>query len=172
MNNQQYLETIAENCTENLKAIGIPCGKVKSFSVNTRAKNRWGQTRYNRAGNFYEININIALCDGSHEEGLRNTLYHELLHTCPGCMNHGNLWNRYGRMVQSKLGYKILRCDTAENKGFSSGEYQYNLEPVRYLFQCSECGSLIKRRRESKFTKHYDLYRCGRCGGKFVKISA
>lgn len=174
MNREQYLIITAENCLNECRRLGIPFGKIRKFEVNTRAKSRWGQTKYNRASQIFEININASLIDGKHDEGLRNTLYHEILHTVPGCFNHGATWNRYGNLIQRELGYKINRAETAEEKGFASGEYEAQVRkaPVKYTFRCSACGQIVTRQRESNFTRNTGSYRCGRCGGKFIRITA
>ena len=55
---------------EYLDNIGIEYGNIIDFTVNTRARNRWGQCRAVPGG--YTININAALLDERNDEnGLR-----------------------------------------------------------------------------------------------------
>ena len=66
-----------------LEIIGIKCGNVIKLEVNTRAMKRWGQCTC-LGGNNYAISINVILLrDDTNIDGLKNTIIHELLHTCP-----------------------------------------------------------------------------------------
>ena len=50
--------------------------------------------------------------------GLKNTIIHELLHTCVGCMNHKAKWKFYADKVNRAYGYDdIKRTSTADEKG-------------------------------------------------------
>ena len=71
MYNLTELATIA---LDNLNAIGIyPHLKPNDFSVNTRAKNRYGQARY-RNGK-YSVNISAFLLDKRNDEKALCKLY-------------------------------------------------------------------------------------------------
>lgn len=166
MSNADYLNAIAKDCMVQLDHIGIPYGNIRDFTINTRAR-RWGQCQ--RRPDGYHININHLLCDGNHEDGLRNTLYHEIIHTCDGCMNHKAKWKGYAAMVKDRLGYDITRTNSAESKGVDPADVKPR-ESVKYKFRCEGCGGVIRRRRASKFTRNYMYYRCGRCGGKLIKL--
>ena len=103
-------------CMNELDRIGIPYGNVIDVTINTRAKKRWGQCRKVPGG--FTININVVLLDEKNDvDGLRNTIFHELLHTCPDCWNHGTQWKAYAAMIRRELGYNIQRTSSAEEKG-------------------------------------------------------
>lgn len=154
----------AVRCMEYLDDIGIEYGNVLDFSVNTRAKTRWGQCRLVPGG--YTININADLLDERNsEEGLMNTILHELLHTCKGCMNHGKNWKYLARKVYLSYGYDIQRTDSADDKGVV-----VRSAPVKHKFVCEKCGQVITRQRESHFTRNYKLYTCACCHSHFKKV--
>lgn len=116
------LNEVAYRCMEKLSAINIPFADSIAFSVNTRAKKRWGQCRRNPNGT-YSINININLLKEENDiEGLENTVIHEILHTCPDCMNHGPEWKKWAKKVYDAYGYNIQRCANAYEKGISGAE--------------------------------------------------
>ena len=165
MNMQRHLNEVALDCLDILDSLNIPYGEVMEFTVNTTAKSRWGQTKRN--GNFYYINIAEILTDGNHDDGLKNTLLHELLHTCPNCMNHGAQWKAYAAMVNDRYGIKITRCNSAEEKGVDREEW-IGQKKILHRYHCKDCGQVITRSRESKFTRHYNMYLCGKCHGRFV----
>jgi len=129
------LEAIAYECMEKLDALEIPYGNVTEISVNTRAKSRWGQCRHKPDGT-HTININVELLDESNDiRGLENTIIHELLHTCPGCNNHGPIWKTYAEKVRAAYGYDIKRCSDAAEKGIAGAEKterQTSSRPARH----------------------------------------
>jgi len=152
---------------EYLDNIGIEYGNIIDFTVNTRARNRWGQCRAVPGG--YTININASLLDERNDEnGLINTIIHELLHSCKGCMNHGENWKRLAARVYQAYGFNIKRTNSAAEKGVK--EETRPEKPVKHKFVCEGCGQVITRQRESDFTKRYDKYTCGRCHSHFKKI--
>lgn len=101
-----YLE-----CVADLEAIEIPISNnITKVEINTRAQSRWGMThkRYDADHNvYYTIDINVELCTGLVNDGLRETMLHELMHTCDACMNHGDTWLSYVEKCNSIYGTKI-----------------------------------------------------------------
>lgn len=163
---QARLNKTALECIKELDKLNIPYGFVNEFKINSRAKKRWG--RASKKGDIYAIEISESLLDGEHNEGLKDTIFHELLHTCPNCMNHGSQWKQYAKKVNDTLGYNISRVSSAESKGFNDAEL--TIKESKYLFQCQKCGALIGKSRQSRFTRNWTLYRCGNCGGELEKI--
>lgn len=155
-----YLEAVASECMEHLNALGIPYGDVREFTINRRAKSRWGQCQ--RRPDGYHININEVLCDGKHEDGLRGTLFHELIHTCKGCMNHQAKWKEYADIVSKATGLKVTRTNSAADKGFES-----NVMPgrkVKYQIFCPNCGLIATRQKRSRIIKMINRCSCTQCG--------
>lgn len=162
MTHTQHLNEVAIECMTQLSQLNIPYGNVRGFAVNKRALKRWGRCSKRPEG--YYIQINDILCDGKHDDGLRETLMHELIHTCPGCMNHKAPWKVHVSKVNAALGMNIKRCNSAEDKGVEEVEV---IERKKYNYICEGCGYKIGYARQCKFTRHPELYICGRCGGKF-----
>ena len=160
------IEFYTLECMEKLDEIGIEYGNILEVTVNTRAKNRWGQCRKVPGG--YKININAALLDENiSEDGLINTLFHELLHSCDGCMNHGPEWKRLAFKVYLATGQNIKRTSSAAEKGL---EVTVRNKEFKYIFKCECCGQIIRRQKTGKFVQYYNHYKCGRCGGEFERI--
>lgn len=167
MQNEDRLRLILEECQEQLDELGIQYGDVSEITVNKRAKKRWGQCC--KQGDSYNINISSMLMDERvSDESLRTTVMHELLHTCSGAMNHGKTWKRLAERVNDKYGYNVKRCTNVEEKGMS--EYINEINKPKHIFVCESCGQEVRRFRESKFTKNYEYYRCGRCKGRLKKL--
>ena len=64
------LEKIISECISELKAIGIVCPEI-SYSVNTRAKKRWGQCKRLENGD-YDLYLRISDSDGKYAIRLAN----------------------------------------------------------------------------------------------------
>lgn len=96
------INSIAHTCIDELRSVGICPPPIEEFTVNTRAKTRWGQCR-KRWGKFY-INISSRLLDESISDfPVKNTLMHEILHTMPNCFNHGDEWSELAEKVNNSL---------------------------------------------------------------------
>ena len=73
------------------------------------------------------------------------TLAHEVLHTCPGCRNHGALWKEYAARMNGAYGYAISRTGTCEALGVA------DVRPVRYRLVCERCGQEFCRSRRPRW---------------------
>jgi len=159
---------LVEICKADLDSIGIKCGKVRNWTVNTRAKCQWGQCKKVGIG-LSDISISaVLLNDDVDDREALNTIAHELIHTIPGCFSHKGKWKLIAEDICKKLPqYTIKRTAKPEEKGIVIQKK----EPVyRYILRCTECGQEIKRQKLSKAVVNYKKYRCGKCGGKLERI--
>ncbi len=173
------LEKLAAECTAELEAIGIRCGSVRSWSVNRRAKSRWGQCRPAARGVF-DIEISERLLgDEVDEIAVKTTIIHELLHTVDGCLGHKGKWRLLAELVGREYPqYQIKRTSSCEEKGLSQlsqEEKPWGEAPLsqaaltrqaRYRITCTGCGVQAYRQRASKLIRRPEDFRCGRCGGR------
>lgn len=152
---------LLREATEQARKLGIPISKQiePQVKINRRAVNRLGCCR--RQGNGYVIELAARVAESA-EESCRETLAHELLHTCPGCQNHGGLWKEYARRMNEAYGYNIKRVVTEETAE------SIQPRPFKYIVLCERCGAEIGRYRASSLTRHPERYRC-RCGGRLKK---
>lgn len=164
------LYEIFGECLDEIESMGIEVGTIKGCSINTRAKTRWGQCK-KRMGNYgceYEIEISSRLLeDEVPVQSLKNTLIHELLHTCEGCMNHGTMWKKYADIMNKQYGYNITRVNSAENLGvpIEIGAMKY-----KYIITCKCCGQTIRRQKMSRFVQHPNRWTCGKCNTSDWKV--
>ena len=56
------------------------------------------------------LNPNMLKFEDDKEQIIKDTLAHELVHTCKGCNNHGSEFHRIGNLIRRKLGYVIDNC--------------------------------------------------------------
>ena len=169
-----------KQCMNELDAINIPYSKSVYFIANNRAKKRWG--RCESHGNQYSIEINSLLLDERNsEDGLKNTIIHELLHTIKGCMNHGTKWKNYADKVNRTYHYDISRCNSYQDKGICEEiiekvkretEIKNAAKPI-YGVRCEKCGHEYIRHKLSKIITNPEDYRCGmpNCNGHIVRFA-
>ena len=155
------LNAVARDCLQTLRQLGIPTGRIREFYADSRSRRRWGVCKKEPDGSF-RIGISVRLLEDSAPlQSLRQTLFHELLHTVPGCMDHSANWKRYAALLNRQLGLSIRTATGAEALGIAPDPR------IRYRFRCQSCGAEQTRYRACDFTRHPEHYRCGRCGGRF-----
>lgn len=160
---QEALDALMKDCIADLREMGIPVSRRirPRVKINTRAKKRYGCCYCENGGYIIEV-ASVLLEIPSLRSRLVETLYHELLHSCQGCSNHADRWKAYAQKVNQVKGTKISR--TAE---------PWNEEAVQempYLLQCESCQNKIGRWRISNAVKDPERYRCGKCGGRLVRL--
>ena len=160
---QEELDRELMELAETLRSMGIPVSRklAPHVIVNTRAKRRLGCC-YVQNG-VYSIEVSARQLED--KEKLRQTLAHELLHTCPGCRNHGERWKAYAQKVNEALGFSIQRLSPAEGE-----TVPLRHDTVKYVLECQSCGAKLYRSRMSKAVKSPWRYRCP-CGGKLKRIN-
>ena len=164
------LQMYATKVMKMLDDINIPYRKPYSFTVNTRATTRWGQTRIRKG---IPININISsilLSDDVSETQLIDTMAHELIHTCVGCGDHGDLWKAYAERFNKAYGYNI--CRTKRGDETAHQMMQEKKRDKAYELTCEKCGTKFYYQRWCKVTANPSQYVHSRCGGKLTLTKA
>ena len=157
-------------CMEEVRAAGITPGNIVKWTINRRAKTRWGLC-IKKGNGECEIQIAARLLEDDRisEDACKDTMIHEILHSCKGCTGHTGKWKQYAEIMNRKYGYHIKRVTSGEEKGVEN--YKGNSQPVKYVYRCAGCGQIVMRKKACKFTKYYRSYICGICGKKaFRKV--
>ena len=115
-NLQEYIN----ECYLILDSLNIPYydKTLVIFKWNNRISTKWGYCRKNNDNTFM---IAISSClreDSIKHNKVLSVILHEILHTCPGCFNHGELWMCYAKLIKQNYGIKIKEVDpgTMESK--------------------------------------------------------
>ncbi len=140
--------------------IPVPVTKIDRTLKLSRSSTRLGTCRKEKG--IYRISISEYILED--EETVRNTLAHELVHTCRGCMNHGVTFQRIGQLVEKTFGIEVNRTATREESERSGIREAYE-NKARYRIICRRCGAVFYRQKRSKLVTHPGNYRCGKCGG-------
>ena len=113
-------DALLARAVEQARALGIPVSARISphVAVNRRAVTRFGCCI--RRGGEYVIELSERLLEAE-ERACMQTLAHEVLHTCPGCRNHGALWKEYAARMNGAYGYAISRTGTCGVRTLRAG---------------------------------------------------
>ena len=168
------LQKLVKECKAELNAIGIEYGNITYVKINTRATSRWGLCRnltpsYDWEDSRFEIEIsNRLLEDNVKDSATKQTIIHELLHSCKGGMTHKGKWKEYANKVNANYNqYNITRCTSSKELGIDETNTKIN---AKYILKCSCCGNTYFHSRMSKSVKHPEWFLCGKCHGKLERI--
>ena len=139
----------------------------------TKAKSYWAMITRSTCkpiGKQLDFMIKISsLFDDIIDSGLRKLrleecMIHELIHTIPGCNNHGTKFKRLAYRIGCKYPqYKIETQTSGERFGLPEYEPKY-----RYEIVCKHCGKSFYRCKKLK--KPLTEYLCGNCGSDNLEI--
>ena len=159
--NLRRSEWLLEKCRNILREEKIPASEnIQKLTINERVRSRFGKCT--KKGSCYEIELSGHLM-GADDTVIETVILHELLHTCPRCLNHGKLWKSYAEKLNRKYGYRITATSSYNSMGLKDPGSR---EPVKYLVKCTKCGTEFPRKRMCSLVENVDRYRCGKCGGK------
>ena len=162
---------LQETCIRQVIEAGITPASDITWVINYRSKRRWGQCTKDKKGKCtIEIAYQLLADDRISEKACRETIVHEILHSCKECNGHRGKWKEYAARMNALYGYNIKRITSGEEKGVEN--YKAKPLPVKYTFVCRHCGRRVRRKKACKFTRYYRNYTCGYCGTQraFVKV--
>jgi hypothetical protein len=122
--------------------------KVK-FKLNRRLRSVAGKYRRNRRTKNCTIELHPEC------ESVMDTLRHEALHLLTGLRDTKD----FERLCNE------FNIDFRHNETYST------MEDYKYILKCTECGrTVLKRKRMSKYIRHYDWYKSGCCNANMKLI--
>ena len=157
------LISYARQCENMLDRLKIKYAQNITYTVNARATSRLGLCK--KQNDRYTVEISSLLLDEHTAElALIETILHEQLHTCYGCMKHTGRWKQLAEKVNTAYGLNVKRAADEES---IPGDL---LPKPKYVIKCKGCGAELHRRKLSPLVKNPSRYRCGKCGGKLYLI--
>lgn len=146
----------------------------RPLKVNYRARSRWGLcTTYNH-GTCSKIEISsLILADDVPDEKTLSTIVHELLHAVKGAAKDGHrgIWKTYADRINKLYpDLEISRCTSAEFFGIDEKTFENKTDFHKYAIGCENCSMIHYSSKLSKTIKHPNLYKCGCCGGKLIRL--
>lgn len=166
------LNRFYRECEEELTRINMDFSdKIVRVVVNGRLRTTLGVCNRSRMAGFFMFTIDInpaLLADNVDDMEVKDTIIHEMLHTCPDCFDHGYEWKRRADRVNRMLGYHVSR--TASRANLEAANVKVKREEFKYALECIECGSQYKYKRWGKALEMPSRYRCGKCHGDLKTV--
>lgn len=139
---QKGLDRLLQECKSDLKRIGVPISKyIQGGVFVNNCKSSLGRCRKFGVDMFQiQISKYLLKCD---KELIKNTIYHELIHSIPKCFNHGYNFCYYANMINKMLGANVV----IKNRDKQFGEQlQY-----KYKITCKKCHAVFYRHKLPKY---------------------
>lgn len=138
-----------KECLKIIKKLKLPnhIGKVRYvLRINTRATKYLGLCTFKSKNPLtYIITINGPFLKVAKPQDVHDTIMHEVLHTLPGCMDHGEKWQNYASIIEKyEPRYTISRLGDCT-------EYKEVLhQKSKYIITCKGCGHVFYYQRRGR----------------------
>ena len=144
------------------KKLGLPLNKsnLSEIKLGYKEMRPWGVCRYTPRFNKFEIYISRKLILSNNIVAIKNTIMHEIIHTCEGALNHGVNFKHYGKMCAT-LGYTITRL-LSEEEVFGH-KIEKKPDSFKYIIKCPCCGKEYGYNRFTRAVEMSNNYICGKC---------
>lgn len=159
--NTQEVQAIFDEAITNLRNSSYP------ISDNIFPELLYSHTRTSfgtcvRHFGEYKIYLSKYFVEDGSEKGIKNTIYHELLHTIKGSKGHDDVWKHYAVKASKEFDLNIQRV--GGDKSVEDSQSLVKSMNVRYILGCKQCGREWKYMKKSIVIKYPEKYRCS-CGG-------
>ena len=161
----EMLEVMIRDCANDMIAVGIPVRADRIYEINIRP------IRGTRACVFFGTNLDDGLMSFSlciHNKmlqnldnayaiaNIKNSIYHELLHTCENCQSHNDEWMKWSKYCDEKLGTNT-RLHLEE-------DVYYSADVAYVTYVCPVCGSKYLASNE------HSMIHCSFCENNMHKV--
>lgn len=186
---QLKLLDLYDKALDELESIGVDfknnpeIGSIE-LGISKRSKNRYGVCKQEEPDKRYKsvtkrgykriikyekyMKHRILISDwvlDLNDDIIKNTIVHELIHCVPYCNDHGEVFKKYAKYINEKLGYDINRTGN-KKEDYEKSNLNYSEESsYNYKVVCNHCGQTFYRQRINM--KKMNGYKCGICNGKF-----
>lgn len=159
--NENKIELLKYNDTTSLKKSMYNIINVK---INNRTQHRRGCMKF-ISNEAVEIEISGYMMNYPEKEIL-TTMVHELLHCFRDSRGHKGNWKWRANILKENTGLNIVRCRSIETEE----PIIKTTKPV-IKCRCKNCGYIIERTSNCKFTRHPENFTHRNCGGSFERIN-
>mgnify|MGYP003305075682 CR=1 FL=1 len=135
------INEMMNECISDMIAAGIPVQKDKILNIglanisNTHALCCFKETENGirfviaiKKTMMYHLNNEVVMTN------VKNSIYHELLHTCPDCKSHNENFMKWSEICDKKIGTRT-RC-------YMEDPIYYNKTKFKgFIYVCPECGN-------------------------------
>ena len=100
MTNEQ-IKKLVLNYADMLKEKGFPVGNIIDVKLS------WGRKTLGLCQMTNKGNYIIRISKYSDVDTMEGTIFHEIIHTFPGCLNHGTAFQEYAGIINRLYNMKI-----------------------------------------------------------------
>lgn len=161
----QNWRSVVEEVLNNLQKLGVttpvPAHNYR-LTFNSRAKTRFGQIKQIRS-DYYEIELNSIHNQVDTPQSVKETIIHEIIHSLPGCMNHGTRWKAVCDKYNQTYHTHLSRQSTPSKEYMNSIPKTQN----KYALICDKCKHEWYYARNTKLVQSArsgKSLRCPTCG--------
>ena len=131
----------------------------------SKARSFWAQIKH-ISGKYYSLKVSNVFNEIEDQDDFENRMIscmiHELIHTLPGCFNHGAKFKAACAKVNRMFpGYNLQRATSMEEYGIKR-----EVKPIKYVMSCGKCGATWNYRRKPNIMDMNEMnkyYTCA-CG--------
>lgn len=166
MDTQAKLNAMFNKALKIADECGLKYGTITEIKINSRLTRTLGVCNPG-PNETYWIEVNKNVLEKCNDDFIMETILHEIVHTCPGCWNHGKEFKETGMQITRKYPqFKITR--TANAQAACADGIRFNPKE-KYVLKCEKCKREFSYSRMTKAVKYPWAYRC-KCGGDLVRI--
>jgi hypothetical protein len=126
------------HAVKRFKQLGYNVGNVLYLDVSSRysrawAKCTWKSPRYDKT---FTITVSDRLFKAN-KVSVRDIIYHEVIHTIPGCFNHGPMFKRAAKNCNTKYGTNISVTASEAEVYYGKGSVQVK-EYTEYILRLKQ----------------------------------
>ena len=158
--------------------VPIPVKDIKKVGeLKTRSKRVRGVTyTFKSIINYNNINIDKINYIGINKKligedfEIEKTMVHELIHTIPGCSNHGPNFKRYAGLINRH--YPEYNVSTYYTPDSDETENIANIKKPKYVVTCETCGTKTYFYRKCKTLDIISRCTCKKCKTSNFKVES
>ena len=152
------LTKMMQECASDMTTVGIPIHAERVYEITIRPIRGtraliFGGINAKDGLMYFSICIHNAIRKNLDNEyamaNIKNSIYHELLHTCDNCFSHNAKWMKWSRCCDKHLGtYTRLHMEE---------DVYYDADAACITYVCPTCGG------EYRATKEHEAVHCCFC---------
>ena len=173
------IQSIYQDCYNKVVDLGIVPGNIIGVSINKRFSRCYGKCitmriydRSTRETVELTHTIEIAgflINDNVPLSCIENTMFHEILHTCKDCQNHGKNWQYYASMINRAYGQHVGTYATTEEMKYAP-KRKTPTQP-KWTITCDDCGKEWFFTRKKPYFNYLNLCKCNVCNTHHLSLT-
>jgi hypothetical protein len=120
---------------DDMKFLGYTPGLIENIKVSYRYTRAWAKCTFHFKTKTFTITVSDKLYNAN-RDSVRDTIYHEVIHTLPGCFNHGPNFKRVMQHLNNVFNTHI--SVTKSESEMYNGNSQKNLTMKDWLYAQAE----------------------------------